>query len=103
MWKIPIISRIGESRQTGDPLRDLRSLPVYYMGEWSQLGLVVESLREAIEILDQNGYQVEGGDTDPRAEVSLSGPEGLGEIVALLKKYGIASEVGDVIDTIYRG
>ncbi len=85
MWKIPIISRNKGSEPTGDPLCDLRSLPVYYMGEWSQLGLVVESLKEAVEILEQNGYEVEGGNAEPRAEVFLSGPEGLREVVELLK------------------
>ena len=103
MWKIPIISHDKEHGQTGDPLCDLRSLPVCYMAEWSQLGLVVESLKEAVEILEQNGYEVEGGNADPRAEVFLSGPEGLREVVELLEEYGLPSEVGDVIDTIYRG
>ena len=107
MWKIPIIEQNPQvcisKPETEDPLHDLRSLPNFYMADYSVQGIVVDSLAETGRILEANGYRVEVSNAKHRAEVTVDAPGRLWDILELLRGSGISSSVGDTIDNIYRG
>jgi hypothetical protein len=78
-----------------------RPLPVSYMSEYSVLGLLVDDLEAAVEVLRQQGIvtteEVFG------AEAAISGRNELPELIQKLSGSGIYCAIGDVIDSIYQG
>ncbi|MGA2401774.1 MAG: hypothetical protein ABSG91_08710 [Syntrophobacteraceae bacterium] len=71
------------------------------MSEYSVLGLVVDKLDRAIQILSGNGLQI---NTEVfGAEVEILGPAQLPEMVGILVEGGVCCSIGDVIDSVYQG
>ncbi len=104
MWKIPVIEKKREgSEDSAGSLVDIQSLPIYYMGDYSEIGILVDGLEAALEVLQGSGWLVQGSDTGCGAEVITERPEEIRTLLERLTASGIASEVGDVIDGIYRG
>ena len=103
MWKIPIIEQNPGPREPKDCLHDLRSLPDFYMGDYSVLGISVDGLGGAAGILEANGYIVEVLSAEGAAEVTVDVSGRLWDILELLSGNGICCSVGDTIDEIYRG
>jgi hypothetical protein len=106
MGKMPILSKDrGKSpKDPGQPMACYplnRPLPIFYMSDYSVLGLVVDKLEEAVRVLGENGFLVldETGDL----EVSINHPGQLRDIVRLFKEHGIGCEVRDVVNGIYQG
>ena len=103
MWKIPIIEQDCRTEETKDPLHDLRSLPDFYMADYSVLGILVDKLEGAAGILEANGYPVEIVKAKREAEVTVDVSGRLWDILGLLRGHGVCCSVGDIIDEIYRG
>ncbi len=103
MWKIPIAERDCGAGGADGSLADLLSLPVCYMGDWSEIGVVVPNLSDAMDLLRSNGYAVERRGPECPAEAVLESPSGVCRMLDVLQRHGIACEVGDVVDSIYRG
>jgi hypothetical protein len=71
------------------------------MSEYSVLGLVVDKLDQAIQVLSGKGFPV-----NPEvfgADVEASSPAQFPELVGMLEKAGIYCSMGDVIDSVYQG
>ena len=106
MWKIPLLAKkkdkSGVSRKQDKGCYPLaRPLPIFYMSDYSVLGLLVDQLEEAVRVLGENQFSVfdEAGDL----EVAMKHPSQLPEIVRLLQDKGIGSEIADVVSGIYQG
>ncbi|MHC1729343.1 MAG: hypothetical protein AB9866_25650 [Syntrophobacteraceae bacterium] len=103
MWRIPIV-KSGSAHETSDKsLDDLRSLPVYYMGDYSVIGIRVDKLDEAAGVLRSSGYAVECESRECSAEIPVKNSEGIQQLLDLLRANGIRSDYGDVTREIYRG
>jgi len=78
-----------------------RPLPVFYMSDYSVLGLLVDKLEKAVEVLEKGPFGVteEGG----KVEVAIDDPAHVSQIVQILKDHGIQSEIADVVGGIYQG
>jgi hypothetical protein len=105
MWKIPIIEQNPELQDSEDSLDDLRSLPDFYMADYSVLGILVNRLDGATGVLGSNGYTVEVIKAGRAAEVAVESCGQIRDILDLLTGQGICCSVGDTIDEveIYRG
>jgi len=106
MPKIPILTRNeGCSLKNGTQCRGnatlARPLPVFYMSDYSVLGLRVDKFEETVRLLEQKGFPViqEAGDI----EVVLESAGHLEGIVQLLKGGGIECELADVVGCVYQG
>jgi len=106
MGKMPILAKDGgkfaeSGRQLVGCYPLARPLPIFYMSDYSVLGLMVDKLEEAVRVLGENGFSVldETGDL----EVSINHPGQLRDIVRLFTENGIGCEVKDVINGIYQG
>ncbi len=78
-----------------------RPLPASYMSEYSVMGLMVDNIEKAMEILRGMGLDVT--EEDFGAEITVAGGDRLPEIVGRLLESGVSSTIGDVIDSIYQG
>jgi hypothetical protein len=103
MWKIPIIEQTPGLCEQKDPLHDLRSLPDFYMADYSVQGILVDRLDVATGILEASGYTVETLNTKRAAEVTVDVSGRLWHILELLRGQRVCCSVGDIIDEIYRG
>jgi hypothetical protein len=106
MGKIPLVA--NDRGPTGkDPQHPrecyviARPLPIFYMSDYSVLGLLVDKLEEAVRVLGRNHFSVtqEVGDI----EVQVDTADRLPEIVQVLKVNGISCEIADLVGGIYQG
>jgi hypothetical protein len=107
MGKMPILEKdkFGSCKahgQTGQGCTIARPLPVFYMSDYSVLGLLVDRLEEAVRVLAENRFQVlweAGGDL----EVVLADPGHLQKMTQVLTANRIGFEIADVVSGIYQG
>jgi len=97
MGTLPIFDK-SANRQT-----DLSSgsLPAFYMEDYSILGLRVDRLNESLRILDKQKFEIIT--TSDRFEIVIDNAGQIPDIVDLLGRNGIVSELSDVIEQIYQG
>ena len=77
------------------------SLPAFYMEDSSILGLRVDRLNESLRILDKQKFEII---TAPdRFEIVIDNAGQNPDIVDLLDRNGIVSELSDVIEQVYQG
>ena len=106
MGKIPILAKDG-GKSAKNPEQPMacyplnRPLPLFYMAEYSVLGLLVDKLEETVRVLGENQFPV--GDETGDLEVTISHPGQLRDIICLLKEHSIDCQINDVISGIYQG
>ena len=107
MGKMPILAKdkylsCKAHGQTGQDCPITRPLPIFYMSDYSVLGLLVDRLDEAVRVLAENRFPVlqeAGGDL----EVVLTDPDHLRKMMQVLTGKGIGCEIADVVSGIYQG
>ena len=101
--KVPVIQMTMSEPDACDNVKyaDCRPLPASYMSEYSVLGLMVDKLVRAVEILEVNGFDI---DIEAfGAEMEILGPAQLPVVVEILAESGVCCSIGDVIDSVYQG
>ncbi len=105
MQYVPIIEaeRAGDGDDTEKKAAysSCRTLPASYMSEYSVLGLFVDDLQSALEVLRNVG--ITATEEEFGAEIAISGRNELPELVRSLSEAGIYATIGDVIDSVYQG
>lgn len=106
MPRIPILAKgqgpCGNNGERGRENSTLaRPLPVFYMSDYSVLGLRVDPLEAALQALGEAGFSVvnEAGDL----ELVLDHAGYLEGIVQRLREKGVECEIGDVVGCVYQG
>lgn len=91
------VSRLGNI----NPYVTDRSLPAFYMSDYSVLGLLVSNHHEATRILEENGFSIirEPGSV----KVVYDDPAHLQEMLRILTRHGIDVEIADIVDQVYQG
>jgi hypothetical protein len=106
MGRMPILAQNrdcsgGDQQRRRGCYRIARPLPVFYMADYSVLGLLVDKLEEAVRVLGENKFSVSEENND--IEVSIDHPTQLQGIVQLLTENGVGCELADVVSGIYQG
>ena len=100
MAKWPLIPRQGVLQGRGHHTRRER-LPLFYMNDYSRLGLRVTSCDDARRVLAENRFgiiQDDGG-----CHVVLENAVAVQAAVTLLSGRGVACEIADLAEGIYQG
>ena len=100
MAKWLLIGRSGAVEGNGPHLRSER-LPLFYMNDYSRLGLRVASCEDARRVLAENRFRVV--DDDEGSHVALANAAEVQSAVALLNRRGVACDVADLADQLYQG
>ncbi|MCL1980076.1 MAG: hypothetical protein FWG62_03245 [Proteobacteria bacterium] len=75
--------------------------PLFYMNDFSRLGLSVSRLADALSALREGGYTVH---TDEQgAALEIDGKDQVAAIVAALRAGAIDCETSDLIGCVYQG
>jgi hypothetical protein len=106
MGKMPILAKhLGHGCNGHDNSKGFcpveRPLPVFYMVDYSVMGLLVDRLNEALRTLKDHGFSIE--EESWGSEVVIEGPARAREIVRLLQERGISCEMADVVGDMYQG
>ncbi len=75
--------------------------PLFYMNDFSQMGLVVDKLDQAVQVLENNGYRVVSNAQGSALEVINR--EQLTAIFDTLTKHQVDFETADLISCVYQG
>jgi UDP-3-O-acyl-N-acetylglucosamine deacetylase len=75
-------------------------LPLFYMGDFSLLGIVVDDVAAAGHILRQAGHKVL--DKNGAADIFFHGPQQLPTLIEVLHKGGVHAELRDIAETLYQ-
>ena len=73
--------------------------PLFYMNDFSRLGLVVTELAQAVAVLEVGGYRV----LDNGRMLQVDNVDQLAAIFALLSEHQVAYELSDLISCVYQG
>lgn len=75
-------------------------LPLFYMGDFSLLGIVVGDVAAAGRTLRQAGYKVL--DKNGAADIFFHGPQQLPTLLEVLHQAGVDAELRDIAETLYQ-
>jgi hypothetical protein len=87
--------------EQGKPVACHADWPLFYMNDFSRLGLVVSQLDKALSVLQTSGYTVHSDERgnlleiDTRAQVT--------HIFEVLAAHAIACETADLVSCVYQG
>jgi hypothetical protein len=75
--------------------------PLFYMNDFSRLGLVVNRLEDALPVLRSSGYMVH---TDELGSVvEIDGKEQVAAVIAALRQKALDCEMTDLVRCVYQG
>jgi hypothetical protein len=90
----------GETRDCACACIPDEALPLCYMADFSILGLLVEDLPKALEVLSERGLVLSEG-TNPESPCVES--RKVKEILQVLHQERLACEIADIVREIYQG
>lgn len=85
--------------EQGKPVACQREWPLFYMNDFSRLGLVVNRLAEALAVLRAEGFTV----TEEAAGVEIVDHDHLTRVLRVLEAHGYSCEMSDLIGCVYQG
>ncbi len=86
--------------ERGKPVACQRDWPMFYMNDFSRLGLVVNRLAEAVALLRTAGFTVI---EEEAAGVEVADQRQLTRALELLGGHGQNCEMSDLISCVYQG
>jgi hypothetical protein len=98
MKNLPIVPKASIGR--GEVL-NCSDLPLFYMNDYSKVGLQVSPYEEALSVLRRHDYRV--SDYLSRANLTIRKIDDIPAVVQLLLNHGIESQMTDVVTAIYQG
>jgi hypothetical protein len=98
MKTLPIVPKASIDR---GELLNCSELPLFYMNDYSKIGLQVSSYEKALDVLRSHHYMV--SDNLFWAELAIRNSDNIPAVVRLLSDNGIESQMTDVVTTIYQG
>ena len=94
MGQLPIMEK-------GKPVAGHIDWPLFYMNDFSRLGLVVPHLAEAVSALRAGGCRV--AESDRGNSVEVDGLAEVEDMFAVLRAGRIDSELADLVSCTYQG
>lgn len=87
--------------EKGKPVACHMDWPLFYMNDFSRLGLVVVRLVEALAVLKTNGYRVH--EDDRGLLLAIDSKEQLTDVFNLLAEHKVECEMADLVSCVYQG
>jgi hypothetical protein len=85
--------------EKGKPVVCHTDWPLFYMNDFSRLGLVVTRLTQAVSVLEASGYPVI--DNGRALQVECKGQ--LAAVLVVLSEHQVEHELSDLISCVYQG
>jgi hypothetical protein len=91
---------VADSWRCKEAFIEQLDLPLFYMGDFSLLGIVVGDVASASRSLRQAGYKVL--DKNGAADIFFHGPQQLPTLLEVLHQAGVDAELRDIAETLYQ-
>lgn len=85
--------------EKGKPMAGHVDWPLFYMNDFSRLGLVVTELALAVAVLEANGYRV----LDNGRALQVDNADHLASVFTVLSAQQVQFELSDLISCVYQG
>jgi hypothetical protein len=82
-------------------IEDDGHLPIFYMNDYSNMGLRVDRLDDARMLLQNQSFAIT--ETVAGIRVEISSPGRIPEICRMLQAQGIACSITDLVESVYQG
>ncbi len=92
MGRLPMMEK-------GKPAACHADWPLFYMNDFSRLGLVVNRLPQAVAALEASGYRVR----DNGSTLQIDNLEQLTGVFAVLAEHQVEYEISDLVSCVYQG
>lgn len=100
MVRLPIVPKIERNSASSILAANGVDLPLFYMSDFSVMGLWVSDCGRAVRILQEQFPITTSG---YHSEILVDGTSGIMEVIETLKSTGIDSGVSDIVDQVYQG
>ncbi|NLZ17684.1 MAG: hypothetical protein GX087_08145 [Desulfobulbaceae bacterium] len=90
-------------RQKGILAQCTRDWPLFYMNDFSRIGLLVDDLNRADAVLLEAGYSIEPGEYEIYVAAQGDTSAQVLQMVALLQNQRMEVEIADLINCVYQG
>jgi hypothetical protein len=87
--------------EKGKPVTCQADWPLFYMNDFSRLGLVVNQLSEAVTALQMSGFTVHEDERGVLLDISGSDP--LNKVFQTLASHHLEYETADLVSCVYQG
>ncbi len=87
--------------EKGKPVTWQADWPLFYMNDFSRLGLVVNQLDEAVNALQMSGFTVH--EDERGVLLDVSGREPLDKVFQTLASHHLEYETADLVSCVYQG
>lgn len=94
------ITLVADSWRCREECLQQLTLPLFSMGDFSLMGIVVDNFLAACHTLHKAGYKVL--DKSGAADIFFDGPEQLPLLLALLDDASIRADYRDIAETLYQ-
>lgn len=85
--------------EKGKPIAGHADWPLFYMNDFSRLGIVVTDLAQVVAVLKASGYRV----LDNGRALQVDNADHLVAVFAALSEHKVAYELSDLISCVYQG
>ncbi|MGB5747989.1 MAG: hypothetical protein WBM69_13465 [Desulfobacterales bacterium] len=97
MGALPILQKSQKQQACpGD-----QNLPANYMSDYSVLGLVVDRLDTALQLLKEKKFKVQ--EKADGFKIAIDGVGRMTDVFTLLNQNGIEYTLADIVDQVYQG
>jgi len=87
--------------EKGKPVACHKDWPLFYMNDFSRMGLVVARLAEALTVLRTSGYTVH--EDDRGLLLAIDSREQLPAVFNVLAEHKVECELADLVSCVYQG
>jgi hypothetical protein len=87
--------------EKGKPQACHADWPIFYMNDFSRLGLLVSRLEETLAVLESSGYRVR--EDDRGAMLEIDSREQMAGVFDLLSSRMVEYEMADLVGCVYQG
>ena len=87
--------------EKGKPVTCQSDWPLFYMNDFSRLGLVVNRLGEAVKALQESDFTVY--EDERGVLLDVSGSESLNNVFQTLASHHLEYETADLVSCVYQG
>lgn len=87
--------------EKGKPVTCQSDWPLFYMNDFSRLGLVVSRLSEAVKALQESDFTVY--EDERGVLLDVSGCESLNKVFQTLASHHLEYETADLVSCVYQG
>ena len=101
MGKIAVLPKDNQCLTANQAyLADIQ-MPDFYMGDYSILGLLVEKFEDAVQLLQENGFQIARKKSG--IEMGIDDPDHIKKVFKLFQDHRLKFDMADIVAQVYQG